>query len=748
MTNIGVTAKTATCNGRVLIVDDSRSTRQEFCLWLKKFGFHVEEAENGKVALEKIYRGQFDLVLLDVIMPGLDGLAVLNTIRRIFTKVDLPVVMVTSRVESEEIVRALALGANDYVTKPIDPSVLQARINNQVLQKAEASRLNEQYSRLEREVQRRAARLKQTNCKLTQEVEERRLAEETLHQLAQVVQQSPIAIVITDMKGVVEYANPKVCEMTGFDREELIGSANPNFRHSRVEDLDLYHEIGEMLTAGRQWHGDLQIRRKCGEFLWVHLSTSPVRDREGNITQYLSMMEDITRRKDDENRLIHQANYDMLTGLPNRALGQDRLEQAVHEARCSDEKLCVMFVDLDNFKNINDTLGHAVGDSLLVEAAKRLQECKRSTDTFARLGGDEFLVILTEGHAGNVCGETVASRILELISAPFILGGREVIITASIGLANYPDDGEDAETLMRNADIAMYQAKSMGRNAMCRFLTEMTEVAEYRLQLETLLRHALERDELFLHFQPIISSGSHCAVTAEALLRWESPEIGLIGPDDFIPVAETTGLIVAIGEWVLLNACRHLKNWRLQGQTGMRVAVNVSARQFRKGVDLIGAVTAALDETGLPADALELEITEGLLMCDSPETAKTLDRLKKMGVRLCMDDFGTGYSALTYLQRYDFDILKIDRSFVKELLTNDRDAALVRAIIAMAHGIGIAVVAEGAEEEGHAQFLRGEGCDYIQGYYYSRPLSVDLFADFLRQQEPAGQQQINVISLV
>jgi len=741
------TPSMTTCNCKLLIVDDSRSTRQGFCLWLKKFGFHVEEAESGKDALEKIYRGQFDLVLLDVIMPGLDGLSVLSTIRHTFTKFELPVVMVTGRGASEEVVRALELGANDYVTKPLDPSVLQARIDNQLLQKAAASCLNEQNSRLEREVQRRTVRLRKINNQLTQEVGERRLTEETLHKLAQVVQQNPIAIIIADIEGAIEYVSPKACEMTGYDEEELTGTSNSNFFHSK-KNRGLYHQISGKLAAGSEWQGDLQVQRKSGEQLWVHLSTSPMRDRAGNLTCYLIMMEDITRRKDDESQLRYQANYDMLTGLPNRSLGQERLELALYEARCRDEKLCVLFVDLDHFKNINDTLGHAAGDSLLVETANRLQKCQRSTDTFARLGGDEFLVILTEGRTGGLCGETVASRILTAVSEPFILEGREVSVTASIGLATYPDDGGDAQTLMRNADIAMYQAKSMGKHTMSRFHAEMTRDAEYRLQLEFLLRHALEKGELSLHFQPIIHSDNQCTVTAEALLRWSSPELGQIAPNDFIPVAESTGLIVAIGEWVLLNACRQLKIWHCQGRTDMRVAVNVSARQFHKQVDLIGSVTAALEEAELPAEALELEITEGLLLCDNPETAKTLARLKEMGVRLSMDDFGTGYSALAYLQRFDFDTLKIDRSFVKELLTNNRGATLIRAIIAMAHGMGIKVVAEGAEEAGHVQFLQDEGCDYIQGYYYSKPLSADVFTDFLRQERLNEQQETNAISLV
>ena len=576
---------------RVLVVEDSRSVRRRICRELAAQAYDVREAQDGKTALGMIYEDGFDIVLLDVVMPGLDGLAVLNIIRRSYSKPELPVVMVTSRTEAGDLAYALAQGANDYVTKPIDTVVLLARIENQLMHKEAMRMLRGARAQLEWEVHKRTAQLQ------------------------------------------------------------------------------------------------------------------------------------------------HQANYDQLTGLPNRNLAKDRMEQIVLRARRNDHAFSVMFLDLDGFKGINDSLGHPAGDELLVEAARRLNACVRETDTVSRLGGDEFLIILSPGHTGKMDAGVIASRILARFGDPFEVGGRHVTVTASIGVAIYPSDGEDVDTLMRNADAAMCQAKSDGRHTMQCFSAEMTVRAQRRLLLEHHLRQALPRNELSLQFQPIVCARSRGVAAAEALLRWEAPGLGSISPAEFIPVAEATGLIVPIGAWVLNEACRHLRGWRDLGWGQLRVTVNVSARQFRKDVDLFGAVAAAVRDSGIPPQTLELEITEGLLLRDDEHTAHILQDLKKMGVRISLDDFGTGYSALEYLRRYDFDVLKMDRSFVRNVLTRERDAALVAAIVAMAHRLGIRVVAEGAEEEPQFQFLHGRDCDFIQGYYFSPPLSPKLFADYLGEKD-------------
>lgn len=585
---------------RLLIVDDSRSIRNGLCIQLENAGFSVGLAKDGKAALEKIYRTSFDLVLLDVVMPGMDGMRVLDIIRHSFSKLELPVIMATSLDTADEVARALDLGANDYVTKPLEPIVLIARIENQLLQKQAASFLKTARIRLKKEIRQRTAQLEEANQKLN-----------------------------------------------------------------------------------------------------------------------------------------YQANYDLLTGLPNRALAYDRLQQMLKEAQRNNHELAVMFVDLDNFKAVNDTLGHAVGDKLLKEAADRLTGCVRGGDTVSRLGGDEFLLVLgqgqRQGHSCRLDVTPIAMRILDEFSKPFIIGEREVSVGTSLGVATFPFDGENAGTLMANADVAMYQSKSGGRHALSFFSKDLARAADRRMLLEMQLRHALERDEMYLLYQPIVSGDNSRVVKFEALLRWESDVLGYVYPDEFISLAESTGQIVPIGTWVLEKACEKLKDWRGQGEKNLRAAVNISAAQFRKGVNLVDIVTSVLDRNGLPPDALELEITEGLFLHDTPEISNTLSAFAGMGVRLSLDDFGTGYSALSYLRRFNFDVLKIDRSFIQDILVNEQDATLVNAIIAMAHGMGLEVVAEGVEEEAQIHFLQQRNCDFIQGYFFSRPLPEGEFLDFLNQ---------------
>lgn len=558
---------------------------------------------------------------------------------------------------------------------------------------------------------------------------ERRRTEEDLRKLSRAVEQSPVSVVITNAEGAIEYVNPKFIELTGYTAKEVMGQ-RPSILKSGFASDATYTDLWKTITSGREWRGEFRNRKKNGELFWEYASISPIRGLDGEISHFLAVKEDITVRKMYEEQLLHQAHFDQLTELPNRFLALDRLSQALHRAYRNNHFVALMFVDLDNFKTVNDTLGHAAGDSLLVSAAARLRDCVRTTDTIARLGGDEFLIILADLSSTAGC-EVVNHKILDVFLRPFQLEGHEIVVTASVGVAVYPSDGEDPHVLLRNADAALYRAKEQGRHTYRFFTSEMNLRALERLNLESQLRYALDRQELTVHFQPIIDLRLNTIVGAEALLRWNSAQLGPIPPDRFIPIAEDTGLIVPMGEWVLRNACQQLADWRTTFRNSLCVSVNVSPRQFLEpGFTQI--VAQVLRETGLKAELLGIEITERLLLDDSAQTTETLKELITMGVHFAVDDFGTGHSALSYLKRFTFHALKIDRSFLRDATTNSGAAALATAIIAMAHSLGLKVIGEGAETKSQVEFLYAEGCDMAQGYYFSQPLPAERFAEFLR----------------
>jgi diguanylate cyclase (GGDEF)-like protein len=437
------------------------------------------------------------------------------------------------------------------------------------------------------------------------------------------------------------------------------------------------------------------------------------------------LVREIDERRRAETLLQHQAQFDSLTGLPNRVLAMERLNQAMRGAQRNGSLVVLVFLDLDDFKKVNDNLGHAAGDALLVQAAQRLQESVRPEDTVARLGGDEFVIVLTDVAAAEDA-QAVTEKLLQAFRPPFLLGGHQVVVSPSMGLAVHPDDGEDTSSLLRHADLAMYEAKESGRNTYRFFNRLAHDRSVRRLMIESRLRQALERQELWLAFQPLVQTRDQRLVGAEALLRWNSPEIGKVPPDQFIAVAEHTGLIVPIGAWVIEQACTQLAAWHRAGRTDLHVSVNVSPRQFRDA-QLLGSVREALARHALPAHGLQIEVTEGLLIRNQPEVRATLEALTQMGVRLALDDFGTGYSSLSYLKRYPFDLLKIDREFVRDLAIDPDDRALVSAAISMARGLSLAVVAEGVESEAQLAFLRELQCDFVQGYLFSPPVPATEF---------------------
>ncbi|MDX9860787.1 MAG: EAL domain-containing protein, partial [Rhodospirillales bacterium] len=566
------------------------------------------------------------------------------------------------------------------------------------------------------------------------DITEHRRTLDNLRKLSQAVEQSPASVIITDTTGAIEYVNPKFVEVAGYTLEEILGK-NPRILKSGNTPDEVYEALWRTVTAGHEWRGEMLNRKKNGEFYWESVSISPIKTPDGAITHFLAVKEDISLRKEYEKRLIQQANFDEVTGLPNRVLALDRLEQALARGLRQNNKVGLLFIDLDRFKYVNDTLGHHTGDRILKEAGNRIRCCLRAADTVARLGGDEFTVIVPDLQLG-IDVEPVAQKILESFERPFHLGGREIFLTPSIGITIWPDDGYMPDELMRNADTAMYRAKDMGRNNFRFFTPELNERALARARMEHQIRHALDRNEFELHYQPLISLATGRIVRAEALLRWHNDDLGQVSPEKFIPLAEEIGLITPIGEWVLRAACRQAVEWRKEGLCPERISVNVSSRQFR-GLSLFDTVVDILKDTGMPATGLELEITENLLMADIPEVIDGLRRLDDLGISLSVDDFGTGYSSLSYLRRFPVSVLKIDKSFVRDVAIDSENATLVEAIITMGRSLKLEVVAEGVETGAQMGFLRERGCDYAQGYFYSRPTPTADFLQLMRTWQPA-----------
>jgi len=540
-------------------------------------------------------------------------------------------------------------------------------------------------------------------------------------QLAQkVFTHTPTGIMFTDDAHRILSINPATTLMTGYEPFELQG--HTVFGLLSLDDGLTPDSLQESLVLRGSWSGELAVARKNGEEVTAGIRVSRVDDPQSGLpAHYIWIFADITERKQAEERMRHIAQHDALTGLPNRLALLMRLAQLLPEARRHQWNVAIMFLDLDRFKIINDTLGHQVGDELLREVASRLSRVVRETDFVARLGGDEFVVLLpavtTPADAAMVAG-----KIISALAVPVQAEGHELHTSPSIGISLFPDDGPDGDAILRNADTAMYHAKAAGRNNYQFYAAEMNQAANERLDIERKLRHAIGRNELALCFQPQFRADGSRPTGVEALIRWHHPEDGIISPVRFIPVAEETGMIVEIGEWVLQTACREMKNWIDAGLAPLRVAVNVSARQLRRR-DFCETVAGVLAESGLPPELLELEITESSVMENPEEAIHILQRLGRMGVTLAIDDFGTGYSSLAYLKLFPIDHLKIDRSFVADIEHDLNDRAIAFGTIALAHSLGLNVIAEGVETEDQLELLRANGCDEVQGYLFSKPLN-------------------------
>lgn len=676
---------------RILILEDVPADAELVERQLRSSGLEFEvRIATGKESFEReLYSFEPHLVLSDFELPRFNAMDAIRIVQERCPSTAL--IVVTGAVGEEIAVDCIRAGAEDYVLK--DNLIrLPTAVSGALDRKRE-----------------HALRLQ---------------AEDSLRKLSKCVTQSPSCIVITDAEGTIEYVNPKFTDLSGYTPEEVIGW-NPRLLQSGHTRPEEYEEMWKTLTAGGVWRRDFCNKKKNGELYWVDATISPIVDADGITTHYVSAAEDITIRKEYEERLLRQANYDTLTGLPNRLLALDRLSQTIAEAR-RDKKLgTLLLVNLDGIQVVNEVVTREAGDDMLKQAARRLQECISDGDTVARLGGDEFLVVPRHVN-GPDDAERLAKRIVRAFESPFSLDAQEFFLTVSIGLSMFPAETDDPHVLLREVDAAMRQAREKGANNCQFFMPEMNARVRERLKFESQLRHALERIELSLHYQPVIDLDSGAVHGAEALLRWDNPELGSVSPAKFIPIAEQAGLMASVGEWALRNACKQAMEWQALSEQPLHIGVNVSAAQFAEG-NFVQTVVQALEDTGLPPHLLNLEITETLVMADTAAAITILEQLKAIGVSFALDDFGTGYSSLAYLRQLPIDTLKIDRMFVQDV-TTDLDAAdLIAGIIGLAHGLSLSVVAEGIETADQLDYVRALGCDFVQGFYFSKPLPATEF---------------------
>ena len=565
---------------------------------------------------------------------------------------------------------------------------------------------------------------------ISEDITDSRRAEKQLRIAARAFENTADSVVIYDAQRRVVSVNKSFTTITGYQEHEVVGKSTDFFRSDQHEHA-FYRDVESVVDENGRWQGEMMRRRKNGEVFPSLCSISAVKDERGATTNYVTVFNDISSFKEYEAKLEFIAHHDSLTGLPNRALFQERFRQALSRARRHDATVAVLFIDLDHFKTINDSLGHHVGDKLLQMVASRLQTCVRETDVVARLGGDEFTIMVDDLRNSQEASK-IAEKLLSELADDIQVDEHRLVVSASIGISCYPHDGPDAETLLKNADAAMYAAKEGGRNTFQYFKPEMNEQVMKRMQMEAAMRRALERGEFLLHYQPKVEIATGVIHGVEALLRWAHPDRGLVAPAEFIPVLEETGLIVPVGAWVTREACRQIKAWQQAGLKVPPVAVNLSARQFQEK-DLERTVSDILQETGVAPGLLQLEITESMLMNDPEAAERTLHALKAAGVKLSIDDFGTGYSSLAYLRRFPLDILKIDRAFIKDMVDSPDDAAITLAVISLAHSLGLKVVAEGVETEAQANLLALHSCDELQGFYFSKPVGADALEAMLRQ---------------
>ena len=703
----------------VLIVDDEEHNRKLLELLLRAEEYVTQRAADAAEAMAAIAKSPPDLILLDVMMPDMDGYELATVLKADPATLHIPIIMLTAQLDRDSRLAGLKAGAEEFLTKPVEPAELRLRVRNLLRLKAFSDFVQNHSIILERQVRARAA---------------------DLHQFRAAMDATADAITLVNRQSMrfVE-VNATACRMFGYTREEMLQMGPAQLEDGASQQLEHRYDA---IIAGNDTDEskETRLRRRDGSRLFVEMHQHA--QRSGSDWIIVGVLRNVTERKEAEKRLIQMAHFDALTGLPNRTLFYRNLARILARAQSRGWCVALLCIDLDHFKDINDTRGHALGDELLCQVSSRLLQCVRNRDTVARLGGDEFGVILA-ARDGEQRAHLVADRIREALRVPFALKEHVVAVTASVGIALSPDDASDAETLIQYADTAMYQSKGAGRNTSRFFKARMNTDALARLDIETALRRAVDNAEFVLHYQPKIEVGSGRVCGLEALLRWERPGFGLVPPGEFIAVLEDTGLIVPVGRWVTATACKQIESWLASSVGPIAVSVNVAGRQFVEG-DVERDVISALEKHRVPGRLLELEMTESSLMMNTERTVTTLQNLRNLGVGVSIDDFGTGYSSLAYLRRFPLDKLKIDRVFISGITTNEDDAAIVLAIIRMAHTLKFEVIAEGVETAAQLTWLRKHDCDQIQGYLFSRPLPAAGIEEMLNHQNLEKKSHVSL----
>jgi diguanylate cyclase (GGDEF)-like protein/PAS domain S-box-containing protein len=691
----------------ILIVDDEVQNRKLLEALLQPEGYLTITASSGDEAITAVRLYRPDLILLDLMMPGMDGHQVIKTLKRDAGTSGIPVIMVTAQTDRSALLDALEAGVEEFLTKPVNRAELWLRVRNLLRLKEMRDLLDAQNSSLEREVSARTAELQRFRTAMDETGDAIFLVDGSSQHFTEV--------------------NATATRMFGYSRQEFLGlgtismAATTQIELERLRDAIVAGPIGEKLTEAR-------IRRKDGLHLPVEIHRRSQETKDERIT--VGVVRDITEREEAHMRLYQMAHQDALTGLPNRTMFFETLAKTIAQAKMNNWGVAVLYVDLDHFKTVNDTHGHAMGDTLLVQVSDRLLQCVRLRDTVGRLGGDEFAVILimNERHEG---ADVVVRNIREKFRQPFTIGNYEVAVTASVGVTQYPEDATDPEVLITYADTAMYRAKQAGRDTHCVFTPQMNVELLMQLSMEAALRKAIEKEQFVVYYQPKVDLQTGRISGLEALLRWERPGHGLVEPNYFIPMLEDTGMIVEVGSWVIATVCQQIADWSRSSHGAVEVSVNVSGRQFINH-DLDADVSRALEESGIDASFLELELTESSLMQNTEATIAALLALKERGVMLSIDDFGTGYSSLAYLQRFPIDKVKIDIAFVRDITGSLSEATIAQTIIQMAHSLHMKAIAEGVETAEQHAYLRHHGCDEFQGYFFSRPLPVNDIAALFR----------------
>ncbi len=666
----------------------------------RQYGYGVSVVFDAEDGLRNLQRSHYDLAIVDYNLPILNGLQLLNILKD--NGIDTPVVILTGVGNEEIATEVMKAGAVDYLVKQSDGG--------------HVDRISEIVERIS---DHQAARLR----------EKLLLAEQRLAKKVFDVTREGIAVTNADIE--IEAVNPAFTAITGYTFEDVIGK-NPSMLRSERSSDALYRTMWKSIEQRDCWEGEIWNRKKSGAVYPEWLTINAVRNEAGEVSEYIGVFTDITRRKADEEKIWHQANYDKLTDLPNRSLLVDRAESALYRARREHTSMALVFVDLDHFKQINDHYGHAAGDDLLVEVAGRIASVLRQSDTVIRLAGDEFIVLMPVVHQVADAGQ-VAQKVIEALSEPYQLAEHSVTMSASAGIAVFPGDGDDIDTLLSHADMAMYKAKERGRNLHLFFDKQMNEEARCRNEIEKQLEIAIREGQLVMHYQPVIAFKSNRITHAEALIRWQHPEKGLLMPDAFIPAAEETGLIIPLGEWVIQTVCSQMDIWSETNIHALRICLNISPIQMMHA-SLDKQLSSVMHAHQAAAGHLDIEMNESVVANGSGLISARLDAMRRLGVHILIDDYGTGFSSMRELNRLPFDGLKIDREFISGVDTDGEKAVLVKTMIDMAHSLNLKVVAEGIETQAEASFLRHHQCDCGQGYLFGRAVPAEQFQDMFEAQ--------------